>query len=201
MVNEEQSLRSSEDSSPVGSKEKTELERETKSAKSLKSALAEEKERAEKYLANWQRAEADFANYRKRSEQERDETNKFANAALILNLLPIVDDLERALSSVPSSLARLSWVNGVELIYHKLRATLEMQGLSEIKATGETFDPRLHEAVMHGDGDEGKVIQVVQKGYQLHQRVLRPAMVIVGKGKEEETPGAPQESNQGKSEE
>ncbi len=158
---------------------------------SLKNALSEEKAKVESYLANWQRAQADFSNYKRRAEQERSETVKFANAALILNLLPVLDDLERALESVSEKLAGLTWVDGIALIYRKLRMILEAHGLTEVEALGQPFDPNLHEAVLYGEGDEGKVIEELQKGYKLHDRVLRPTMVKVGNGeektKEEET--------------
>jgi len=152
---------------------------------SLKQALAEEKAKAEANLANWQRAQADFINYKRRSEQEKEEISQFVNSILMLNLLPILDDLERAFTSIPSSVAKLAWVDGIRLIEHKLRASLEAQGLSQIKALGEPFDPRLHEAVMHGKGKEGIVIEELQKGYKLHDRVIRPARVVVGNGEEE----------------
>jgi len=152
----------------------------------LKQALAEEKAKAEANLAGWQRAQADFINYKRRSEQEKEEIGKFANSVFMLNLLPILDDLERAFISVPPHLAKLSWVDGIRLIERKLWATLEAQGLSQIKALGEPFDPNLHEAAMHGKGKEGMVIEELQKGYKLHDRVIRPAMVVVGNGEEEE---------------
>jgi molecular chaperone GrpE len=152
----------------------------------LRQSLAEEKEKAEGYLANWQRAQADFINYKRRSEQEKQELSKFANSVLMLGLLPILDDLERAFASVPGELAKLTWVDGVKLIERKLWATLEAQGLSQIKALGEPFDPNFHEAVRHGKGKEGIVIEELQKGYKLDDRVIRPAMVIVGSGEEEE---------------
>ncbi len=144
------------------------------------------KEKVENYLANWQRAQADFINYKRRAEQEKMEISKFANSILMLNLLPILDDLERAFVSIPPRLAELSWVDGVRLIERKLWATLEAQGLSPIKALGESFDPKLHEAAIHGKGKEGIVIEELQRGYQLHDRVIRPAMVVVGNGEEEE---------------
>ena len=152
----------------------------------LKQALAEEKAKAETNLAGWQRAQADFVNFKRRSEQEKEEISKFANATLILNLLPILDDLERAFTSIPSHLASLTWVDGVRLIERKLQAILEIQGLSPIKTVGEPFDPTLHEAAMHVKGEEGMVIEELQKGYKLHDRVIRPAMVVVGNGEEEE---------------
>ena len=155
---------------------------EQEDVEELKQALAQEKETGESYLGNWQRTQADFINYKRRSEQEKEEISKFANSVLILNLLPALDDLERAFTSIPPNLAKLSWVDGIRLIEQKLRASLEMHGLSLIKAIGEPFDPKLHEAAMHGKGKEGIVIQELQKGYQLHDRVIRPTMVVVGEG-------------------
>ena len=143
---------------------------------------------AQRYLANWQRAEADFSNYKRRMEQERDEARRTANAALIINILPVLDDLERALASLDIRLAGLTWFDGLRLIYRKLLLVLENAGVSQIEAEGQAFDPRFHEAVMHGEGPEGKVVAEVQRGYKLHDRVLRPAMVVVGKGKEEKPP-------------
>jgi len=145
-------------------------------------ALAEEREKAEKYLANWQRCQADFDNYKKRSEQEKGEVIEFANSALISNLLPIMNDLERAFASVPAELGESNWTEGIKLIYNKFKATLEAQGLTEIEAEGEPFDPRLHEAVMQQEGEEGMVIEEIQKGYKFKGKVIRPSLVIVGKG-------------------
>lgn len=151
----------------------------------LEQALAEAKEKAEGYLANWQRTQADFVNYKRRSEQEREEIGKFANTQLMLNLLPVLDDLERAFDSITPQVARLDWVEGIRLIERKLRTALEAQGLSQIKALGEQFDPNLHEAAMYSKGEEGIVVQEVQKGYMLYDRVVRPSMVVVGNGETE----------------
>jgi len=145
-------------------------------------ALAEEREKAEKYLTNWQRCQADFDNYKKRSEQERGGVIEFANSVLISNLLPIINDLERAFASVPAEFDESNWTEGIKLIYNKFKATLEAQGLTEIKAEGEPFDPRLHEAVMQQEGEEGMVIEETQKGYKFKGKVVRPSLVIVGKG-------------------
>jgi len=158
---------------------------EIEDIETLKEALAEAKAKAEANLAGWQRAQADFINYKKRSEQEKEEIGKFANSVLILNLLTVLDDLERAFVSIPPRLAKLSWVDGVKLIERKLWAVLEAQGLSPIEALGEPFDPRFHEAVRQDKGKEGIVIEEVQKGYILNDRVIRPTMVVVGNGEEE----------------
>ena len=163
---------------------------------SLKQALDEERARAEGYLANWQRAQADFINYKRRAEQERSEAVRFGNSALILGLLPVLDDLERALDSVPDGLTDDGWVDGISLIYRKFKAVLEEQGVRQIDALGEPFDPHFHEAMLFGEGEEGMVVEEVQKGYMLHDRVLRPTRVKVGKG-EEDTEEEPQEGDNG----
>ncbi|MBI4289189.1 MAG: nucleotide exchange factor GrpE [Chloroflexi bacterium] len=150
----------------------------------VKAALAREKARAEEYLAGWQRAQADFINYKRRTEQEKADASKFASAMLILNLLPVLDDFQRAFASVSASLAGLTWVEGMQLVYRKMESVLEANGLSQIKAMGEKFDPRYHEAVLHKEGDEGVVIEELQRGYRLHDKVIRPALVVVGKGYE-----------------
>lgn len=154
---------------------------EAEDLESLKKALEEAKEKAEKYLANWQRAEADFINYKRRSEQERAEMAGSANANLIADLLPVLDDLERALENASDDFDGPTWVEGVRLIYRKLKAVLEDRGLLEIEAEGKEFDPNLHEAVMCVEGEEGKVCEEIQKGYKLGDRLLRPSRVKVGK--------------------
>ena len=152
----------------------------------LKQALADEKKKAETNLAGWQRAQADFINYKRRSEQEKEEIGKFANTALVLSLLPILDDFERAFSAIPPRSAKTSWAEGIRLIQRKLWANLEAQGLSQIKALGESFDPNFHEAVRQDKGKDGIVVEEVQRGYKLHDRVIRPTKVVVGNGEEEE---------------
>ncbi len=148
---------------------------------SLRQALSEDREKAEQYLAGWQRAQADYQNLKRRTEQEKEEAIRFANAMLILGLLPVLDDMERAFATISTELAGLTWVDGIRLIYRKLRAALEANGLSEIQAVGQPFDPNLHEAVVHQEGEEGVVLSELQKGYKLHDRVIRPTMVVVGR--------------------
>ena len=152
----------------------------------LASTLEQEKERADRNLANWQRAQADLSNYKKRVAQEKQDLAKFANAALIGSMLNLVDDFQRARSTIPDSILGMTWIEGLFLIERKLVSTLEAAGLSEIKALGEDFDPNLHEAVMHGGGPEGKIIEEFQRGYKLHDRVIRPTMVKVGQGEAQE---------------
>jgi molecular chaperone GrpE len=162
-----------------------ETEGDEEDIETLKQTLAEEKEKGESYLANWQRSQADLINYKRRSEQEKGDIGKFANSLLMLSILSVLDDLERASASIPPKLAKMSWIDGIRLIERKLQASLEAQGLSPIQAVGEPFDPHLHEAVRQDKGKEGIVIQEVQKGYKFHDRVLRPSRIVIGNGEPE----------------
>jgi molecular chaperone GrpE len=165
--------------------EETEQEeaQEDQDIEALQEALSEEKEKSERYLTSWQRCQADLENYIKRAEQAKSETVEFANTVLLMELLPILDDFERALTSVPAEPDEQNWTKGIRLIYNKLRAALEVQGLAEIKAKGEPFDPYLHEAAGQTDGDEGIIVEEIRKGYKFRDKLLRPSMVMVGAGK------------------
>jgi len=143
---------------------------------------------AAEYLDALQRERANFINYRRRTEQERAETVQFATANLLRRLLPVVDDFDRALAAIPPEERENNrWVEGVELIARKLHNILEQEGVEPIEALGQPFDPNLHEAVAFEDNSEGgdhpdTVAEVYGKGYKLHDRVLRPAMVKVSRG-------------------
>ncbi len=151
----------------------------------LRQALAEEKEKAEANLAGWQRTQADFINYKRRSAQEKEDICKFANTDLLCCILPILDDLERAFAAIPSDMAQADWIEGIMLIERKLKQSLMAQGISPIEAVGEPFDPNLHQAVREDKGEEGIVIEEVERGYKLCDRVIRPSKVVVGNGEKE----------------
>lgn len=129
------------------------------------------------------RLQAEFENYKKRSEREAHSARERTEAGMLLKLLPIVDEFEIALSHMEHS---KEFRHGMELIYAKLRDLLKKEGAEEMRAEGESFDPYRHEALRQGEGEEGKVVEVVLKGYVLRGKVLRHAKVIVGKGKEGE---------------
>ena len=154
----------------------------------LRAELAEIEQKADEYLRLAQRTQADFINYRRRTEQERAETVQYATANLLKRLLPVVDDFDRALAAIPPEERENNrWVEGVELIARKLHNILEQEGVEPIEALGQPFDPNLHEAVAFDDNSEGgghtdTVAEVYSKGYKLHDRVLRPAMVKVSRG-------------------
>jgi molecular chaperone GrpE len=132
---------------------------------------------AAEYEDRWKRSAAEFQNYKRRTEQERAELLRGANGSLILDLLPVLDDLERALANVPPDQEESKWVEGVRLVERKFRSILEREGLRPLEAIGQPFDPALHEAV---GGSGSHVAQEYQRGYKLHGRTLRPAMVLVG---------------------
>jgi molecular chaperone GrpE len=133
---------------------------------------------------NWLRAVADYKNFKRRADQERADLIRGASAGLLLKLLPVVDDFDRAATSAPREIAGSPWFDGFKLIAQKLQTVLESEGVIPIEALGQEFDPNQHEAVIYEDGGESGDIRVVaelQKGYKLRDRVLRPTMVKVGK--------------------
>ena len=134
--------------------------------------------------AGWQRTAADFANYRRRTEQDREQNLGLANEALLSKLLAIVDDFDRAIAQLPEDLTRSPWVDGIVAIDRKLRLLLDSEGLTPIEAVGEQFDPHLHEAIVQEETNkvpEGTVTAELQRGYRLRDRVLRPSLVAVAK--------------------
>ena len=152
----------------------------------LKDLLEKERAKSAEYLDNWRRAAADMSNYRKRMEKDASEMTKFSNSVLIARLLPVLDDLDRAMQTIPDNLRDLTWIDGVMLIARKMSTVLEAEGLKPIEALNKPFDPNLHEAVIHEETDQhedGTVIAELQKGYKLGDKVLRPTMVKVAKKK------------------
>ena len=150
-------------------------------------ALTAERDEA---VERWMRTAADFDNFRKRVAREREELVTLANERLVKELLPILDDLERALvAAAEHEEARLE--EGVRLVHRSLESLLERNGVKEIETDG-AFDPHVHEALLAqpSEADEGSVIDVVQKGYTLGDRVVRPARVVVA-----EAPPQPPEAN------
>ncbi|MBC8161578.1 MAG: nucleotide exchange factor GrpE [Roseiflexaceae bacterium] len=130
------------------------------------------------------RTAADFKNYKRRTEQDRGDLIRNSNAALLLKLLPILDDMDRAGGNLTPEVANSAWYGGYKLIPQKLRVLLESEGITPIEVEGQEFDPTKHEAVIYddeGQGDRTVVVAELQKGYTIRDRVLRPAMVKVGK--------------------
>jgi len=139
---------------------------------------------ADEYLDYLRRLKAEFDNYKKRSLKEQERRISLFSEALIKQFLPTMDDLERALGLVKRTKDTTNFVQGVEIIFNQLKNILEKQGLKEIKAKGELFDPHFHEAMMKVELEkypDNLVVEEIRKGYKLKDRVLRPAMVKVNK--------------------
>ncbi len=151
---------------------------------SLRKELEEARIKSNEYLDGWQRARAEFANYKRRIEREQAQTYQNAAGKIIKNYLEILDDLERALKNRPKEGEGASWAEGIELIYRKLQAILEAEGIIPMQAVGQPFDPNLHEAVVQEESDQyesGQVMEELKKGYMQGDRVLRPATVKIAK--------------------
>jgi molecular chaperone GrpE len=150
----------------------------------LKRELDEARSKADEYLDGWQRARAEFANYKKRIEREREQLHQEASGTVIRRFLDVLDDLDRALKNSPQDGEGVKWAAGIELIYRKLLNLLEAEGVTAMEAEGEEFDPNLHEAISQEPSEEhesGEIIEVVQTGYFIGERVLRPARVRVAR--------------------
>lgn len=156
----------------------------------LRQALEAAKAREAEYLDGWQRSRAELANARKRFQREQEQAYAGAQADLLIRLLPVVDDFERALETLPHNLSALTWCQGIVLIERKLKWLLEQAGVTAIEAAGKEFDPFLHDAVTHEPSDSvpaGHVISELQRGYRIGDRILRPSMVRVSSGSQQPT--------------
>jgi molecular chaperone GrpE len=145
----------------------------------LQAQLAEAESKVSEYKDGWARSQAEFQNYKKRVERDNELTYAGMKGNIIKKVLPVLDDLERALQNRPVDDA---WASGIELIARKLQNILESEGVKRIEAKGAAFDPNFHEAITHEPSEEiesGHVIDVVQNGYMLGERVIRPALVRV----------------------
>ena len=149
-----------------------------KPKENIKKLLEEETKLKEEYLDHLRRLKAEFENYQKRIDKERIEIIKFAKEDLIINLLEILDNFEKALKNKDNK-------EGIELIYKQLKETIEKEGVMEIKEN--TFNPEKHEVILVEEGEENKILEEFQKGYTLHNKTIRTAKVKVGKGGKNET--------------
>jgi molecular chaperone GrpE len=156
-------------------------------AEELEHELEQANAKAEQNLYNWQRTAADLANFRRRVDDERAAQAQFSTAILIGRLLGVLDDFDRALENTPEDVPE-QWLEGIRLVERKLRGVLESEGVSAIEAVGQPFDPNVHEAVVHeetADHPDNQVIGELQRGYRLHDRVIRPSLVRVANNPKE----------------
>lgn len=144
--------------------------------------LEEQRKLADENYQRYLRTQADFDNFRRRSRQEKEDFAKYASGKLIEQLLPIVDNFERAIAVSKDTSDHDALLKGVDMIFRQLDNVLAGEGLKAIESVGQPFNPEFHQAIMQVESDEheeGTVIEEMQKGYMLKDKVLRPAMVKV----------------------
>lgn len=143
--------------------------------------LEEYKAKAEDYYAQMQRLKAEFDNFRKRTQKEKEEAAKYASERMILSLLPVLDNFERAVDSTRTNKDFESFSQGVEMILRMFYKVLENEGLKTIEAVGCEFDPNVHEALLTEESDQGDniILEELQKGYYLRDKIIRPSRVKV----------------------
>jgi molecular chaperone GrpE len=166
----------------MASEEQTRPDKAEQAVAELEERLALLERERDEYLADLKRVAADFDNYRKRAARDHESLVSRAHERLVKELLPVLDDLERALVAAEEhEEAKLE--DGVRLVHRELRDALSKEGLVEIETDG-AFDPHVHEALLTqpSEEDDGAILQVIQKGYRLGDRVLRPARVVVAQG-------------------
>ncbi len=149
----------------------------------LQAELETTRAQMQEYLDGWQRERAAFANYRRRVEEQQEQARRDLVAGIAKRYLEVLDDLELALKNKPAEGEGAAWAEGVELIYRKMLAVLEAEGVQPMDThPGDPFDPRFHEAITHEPHDEHgseEIIEVVRRGYMIGDQVLRPALVRV----------------------
>jgi molecular chaperone GrpE len=151
----------------------------------LQQELEKAQNQGREYFEGWQRERADFSNYKRRIERDQQMLSQSMKTDVIKKYLTVIDDLERALKTRPTDGPAAAWSNGIELIYRKLTSMLDAEGVLRIPAETEEFNPSRHEAISYEaspDHSAGEIIEVVQQGYTLGDRVIRPALVRVARG-------------------
>jgi molecular chaperone GrpE len=175
-----------DDPTPPGAPKSGDPDRSEARASDLESELAAAREEARVNHERWIRERADLDNLRKRAARERQDAARFGTESLLRDLLPVIDDLDRAIAAAKDGSDGKSLVEGVELVRKAFIDALQRHGVERLTAEGERFDPAHHEAVAFVESDAHEPHQVVEEhraGYRLHDRLLRPAMVTVSKGK------------------
>jgi len=168
-------------------KEESKEEMVTIPLKSMEEQLKEIddlKEKAQTYADGWKRERADFDNYRKRIQRDREQEKQNLTVEIIKNYLVLHDDLRLALKNVPAGQENAQWLDGIALILKKMEKILDVEGIEQINTEKADFDPNLHEAISHEENPDfksGQIIEVVKPGYKINNRIIRPALVRVAK--------------------
>jgi molecular chaperone GrpE len=162
-----------------------EFEQELNNTAELEAQLADEKKKSDEYLDNWRRTMAEFQNYKRRADKDKADYAQFANQRLLKRLLDVLDSFDAGFKTIPAQLKNEPWVEGMRAVERQMLQILEQEGVTPIEAQGKDFDPNFHEAILYEPSDgakEGEILQELQRGYMLQDRVLRPTRVQVAKG-------------------
>lgn len=160
------------------------IEVSTAELSQIKHECDKAKKEADHNLDGWQRERAEFSNYKKRIERDQAMQTQAITGSIIKKYLVVLDDIERALKNRPQQGDGAAWADGIELIQRKLVSILDAEGIERINQNKVAFDPKMHEAISseeNPDFESGEIIEVVQQGYKLGDRILRPAMVRVAR--------------------
>ena len=166
-----------EDKNPLCDKPETKIEE-------LKKQIEELEKQKEEYLNGWKRERADFLNYKKEEMERISALLKYANEELLLKILPVLDNIYLAEKQIPEDLKNHKWVEGILQLKNQISEFLKQEGVEEIKAVGERFNPNFHEVVGEKevkDKEHGIIVEETQKGYTLFGKVIRPARVKISK--------------------
>ena len=152
-------------------------------ALTLEAELAKVKGQAADYYGHLQRLQAEFDNFRKRSQKEKEDMAKYASERMIVAMLPVLDNFERAVEASKTSSDFIGFAQGVEMILRQFQNVLVKEGLAPVEAVGQPFDPNIHEAVLQVEAEQpaNTVVEELQKGYYLKDKLLRPSMVKVAR--------------------
>lgn len=161
------------------------FEEQLKTTSELEAQLAEEKKKGEEYLDNWRRTAAEFQNFKRRAEKDKADYGQYANQRVLKRVLDVLDSFDAGFKAVPAQFMDEPWVEGMRAVERQLLQILEQEGVTPIDAQGKEFDPNVHEAVIYEPAEgagEGKILDELQRGYKIYDRVLRPTRVKVAKG-------------------
>jgi len=167
------------DTTPQPPSDRQPAQQDDNALASIQAELEQTRAKLDEMMDISRRALADLQNYKKRSEEEKNAFVSFANAELVSSILPALNNFERALKHDPKD---AEWAKGVEQIYRQLSGELGRRGLTAINAQGQKFDPRLHEALLTAPGEKDIVLEELEKGWMLGDRVIKPTRVKVGNG-------------------
>jgi molecular chaperone GrpE len=151
--------------------------------KNIQNELETAKNQAEEYLNGWKRAKADYINFKREQEQRQKELIEFANAGMLLDIFPLVDQFKQAMKHVPKEIEGSNWLVGITHIQNNLKNILKGLGIEEIATVGEQFNPEMHEAIeeVNSDQEKGTIVEESTTGFRLNGRVIQPAKVKVAK--------------------